>query len=57
MPTDVGWWIPHFLAEADRPAAWLEARAGYGAAYLPAYEAYEFTADDGRVLLFVETHC
>ncbi|MFE1348585.1 hypothetical protein [Streptomyces sp. NPDC058757] len=54
---EVGRWLPRFLAEAERPAAWLEARAGLGAAYPPAHEAYEFTADDGRVLLFIETYC
>ncbi|WP_329390213.1 hypothetical protein OG625_38550 [Streptomyces sp. NBC_01351] len=51
------WWLPRFLAEAERPAAWLEARAGFGAADLPIHEAYEFTADDGRILLFIETYC
>ncbi|MFG2825368.1 hypothetical protein ACGFX4_38805 [Kitasatospora sp. NPDC048365] len=54
---EVGWWLPRFLAEAERPAAWLEARARLGAADLPVHEAYEFTADDGRVLLFIETYC
>ncbi|MFE1321867.1 hypothetical protein [Kitasatospora phosalacinea] len=52
-----GRWLPRFLPEAERPAAWLVARAGYGAQGLPSYRAYEFSADDGRVLLFVETHC
>ncbi|MER5864950.1 hypothetical protein [Kitasatospora sp. NPDC002040] len=51
------WWLPRFLPEAERPAAWLEARARFGAAELPVHEAYEFTADDGRVLLFIETYC
>lgn len=51
------WWLPRFLAEAERPAAWLEARARLGAADLPIHEAYEFTADDGRALLFIETYC
>ncbi|MFD0273564.1 hypothetical protein ACFVHB_06550 [Kitasatospora sp. NPDC127111] len=51
------WWLPRFLAEAERPAAWTEARAGFGAGDLPIHEAYEFTADDGRVLLFIETYC
>ncbi|MFI5621422.1 hypothetical protein [Streptomyces sp. NPDC051567] len=51
------WWLPRFLADAERPAAWLEARARSGAADLPVHEAYEFTADDGRVLLFIETYC
>ncbi|WP_411069559.1 hypothetical protein [Streptomyces sp. cmx-4-25] len=50
-------WLPRFLPEAERPAAWLEARARFDAADLPVHEAYEFTADDGRVLLFIETHC
>ncbi|MFE7590649.1 hypothetical protein ACFU6K_14715 [Kitasatospora sp. NPDC057512] len=53
----VGWWLPRFLTEAERPAAWLEARARFGAADLPIHEAYEFTDDDGRVLLFIETYC
>ncbi|QKW18707.1 hypothetical protein HUT16_06210 [Kitasatospora sp. NA04385] len=50
-------WIPRFLPEAERPGAWLEARAGYAVDGLPSYLAYEFTAEDGRVLLFVETFC
>ncbi|TYC68616.1 hypothetical protein [Streptomyces sp. CB01881] len=50
-------WLPRFLAEAERPAAWLAARARFGAADLPIHEAYEFTTDDGRVLLFIETYC
>ncbi|MFJ9948248.1 hypothetical protein [Kitasatospora sp. NPDC091207] len=50
-------WLPRFLTEAERPAAWLAARARFDAADLPIYEAYEFTADDGRVLLFIETYC
>ncbi|MEU1124153.1 hypothetical protein ABZ371_11425 [Streptomyces sp. NPDC005899] len=53
----VEWCLPRFLPEAERPTAWLEARARFGAADLPVHEAYEFTADDGRVLLFIETHC
>ncbi|MEV7603714.1 hypothetical protein AB0O91_40720 [Kitasatospora sp. NPDC089797] len=53
----VGWWLPRFLTAAERPAAWLEARARFGADDLPIHEAYEFTADDGRVLLFIETYC
>ncbi|MFF2353546.1 hypothetical protein ACFVVL_27645 [Kitasatospora sp. NPDC058115] len=52
-----GWWLPRFLPEAERPAAWLEARARLGAADLPVHEAYEFAAVDGRVLLFIETYC
>ncbi|WP_407991539.1 hypothetical protein [Kitasatospora sp. CMC57] len=54
---EAGRWLPRFLAEAERPAAWLEARAGFDTAHLPVHEAYEFTADDGRVLLFIETYC
>ncbi|WP_407918247.1 hypothetical protein [Kitasatospora sp. NE20-6] len=52
-----GRWLPRFLAQAERPTAWAEARARFGAADLPIHEAYEFTADDGRVLLLIETHC
>lgn len=54
---EAGCRLPRFLPEAERPAAWLEARARLGAADLPVHEAYEFTADDGRVLLFIETYC
>ncbi|MFF5391819.1 hypothetical protein ACFY5H_26265 [Streptomyces sp. NPDC013012] len=54
---EVGRWLPRFLPEAERPAIWLKARATLGAAYPPAHEAYQFTADDGRVLLFIETYC
>ncbi|MFE5512185.1 hypothetical protein ACFQ9J_16455 [Streptomyces sp. NPDC056529] len=54
---EVGRWLPSFLAQAERPVAWLEARVTLGAAYPPAHEAYEFTADDGRILLFIETYC
>ncbi|MFB8238410.1 hypothetical protein ACFC58_17845 [Kitasatospora purpeofusca] len=50
-------WLPRFLTEAERPAAWTEARARFDATDLPIHEAYEFTADDGRVLLFIETYC
>ncbi|MFE2722198.1 hypothetical protein [Kitasatospora sp. NPDC059327] len=50
-------WLPRFLADAERPAAWLAARARLDATDLPIHEAYEFTADDGRVLLFIETYC
>ncbi|MFF4381724.1 hypothetical protein [Kitasatospora sp. NPDC001547] len=53
----VGRWLPRFLTAAERPAAWLEARARFGVDDLPIHEAYEFTADDGRVLLFIETYC
>ncbi|MFI9329243.1 hypothetical protein ACIGZJ_17060 [Kitasatospora sp. NPDC052868] len=52
-----GRWLPRFLAVVERPTAWVEARARFGAADLPVHEAYEFTADDGRVLLFIETYC
>ncbi|MFD8481185.1 hypothetical protein [Kitasatospora sp. NPDC059673] len=50
-------WVPRFLTPDERPAARLEARARFGAAELPAHEAYEFADADGRVLLFVETYC
>ncbi|MFD8593535.1 hypothetical protein ACFV1L_00855 [Kitasatospora sp. NPDC059646] len=50
-------WMPRFLAPEERPAAWLEARAGFDADALPSHRAYEFADGDGRVLLFVETHC
>ncbi|MDY0810371.1 hypothetical protein [Kitasatospora purpeofusca] len=50
-------WLPRFLAEAERPAAWVEARARFDAACIPIHEAYEFAAEDGRVLLFIETYC
>ncbi|SDT40020.1 hypothetical protein SAMN05216371_2159 [Streptomyces sp. TLI_053] len=50
-------WLPRFLQAAERPAAWAEARARFGAEELPIHEAYEFTAEDGRVLLFIETYC
>ncbi|GAA2111075.1 hypothetical protein GCM10009759_52870 [Kitasatospora saccharophila] len=50
-------WVPRFRSAAERPAAWLEARARYAADSLPFYLAYEFTAADGRVLLFIETFC
>ncbi|CAN3982736.1 hypothetical protein [Kitasatospora purpeofusca] len=50
-------WLPRFLAEAERPAAWAEARARFDADELPIHEAYEFVGEDGRVLLFIETYC
>ncbi|MFD4400031.1 hypothetical protein [Kitasatospora sp. NPDC058478] len=50
-------WLPRFLSEAERPAAWLKARARFGAADLPIHEAYEFTTEDGLVLLYIETYC
>ncbi|MFD5919295.1 hypothetical protein ACFVYP_17460 [Kitasatospora sp. NPDC058201] len=50
-------WLPRFLAADERPAAWLETKARLGAVYLPIHEAYEFTTDDGRVLLYIETYC
>ncbi|MGW4383246.1 hypothetical protein [Kitasatospora sp. NPDC004531] len=50
-------WMPRFLSPQERPAAWLEARAGFHANERPSYRAYEFADADGRVLLFVETHC
>ncbi|KOV10405.1 hypothetical protein ADK60_38020 [Streptomyces sp. XY431] len=50
-------WLPRVIAEAERPAAWAEARARFDADELPIHEAYEFTAEDGRVLLFIETYC
>ncbi|OKJ15760.1 hypothetical protein [Kitasatospora sp. CB01950] len=50
-------WMPRFLGAEERPAAWPAARAGFDAAALPFHEAYEFADDDGRVLLFIETHC
>jgi len=49
--------LPRTLTEDERPAAWLEARARFGARTTPIHEAYEFTAEDGRVLLFIETYC
>ncbi|MFF0387304.1 hypothetical protein ACFYS8_01260 [Kitasatospora sp. NPDC004615] len=52
-----GQWLPRFLGADDRPAAWLAARARFGAAELPIHETHEFTDGDGHVLLFVETYC
>ncbi len=60
---DVEWddrserWLPRVLPDEERPAAWLAARAGYGAATRTSYAAFEFTDDAGRVLLFIETYC
>ncbi|WP_030392824.1 MULTISPECIES: hypothetical protein [Kitasatospora] len=50
-------WLPRFVKEAERPAAWVEARARFDADELPIHEAYEFVGEDGRVLLFIETYC
>ncbi|WP_406092472.1 hypothetical protein [Kitasatospora purpeofusca] len=50
-------WLPRFVKEAERPAAWAEARARFDADELPIHEAYEFAGEDGRVLLFIETYC
>ncbi|MEU9075586.1 hypothetical protein [Kitasatospora sp. NPDC048538] len=53
----VGWWLPRFLTEAERPGAWLEARARFDATDPPVHAAYEFTTDDGLVLLYIATDC
>lgn len=50
-------WLPRFVKEAKRPAAWVEARARFDVDELPSHEAYEFAGEDGRVLLFIETYC
>ncbi|WP_406194559.1 hypothetical protein OH807_05450 [Kitasatospora sp. NBC_01560] len=50
-------WFPAFLTGAGRAAAWEEIREHYGSEGLPSHLAYEFTAEDGRTLLFVDTDC
>ncbi|MFJ5926195.1 hypothetical protein ACIQF6_26665 [Kitasatospora sp. NPDC092948] len=50
-------WLPRVLPRDARPAAWLEARAGFDPGADPHHVPYEFAGADGRVLLFVETHC
>ncbi|GLW72513.1 hypothetical protein Kpho02_48120 [Kitasatospora phosalacinea] len=52
-----GRWVPRSLPAAERPAARPVARAAHGADGLLSHPAYEFTADDGRGLLLVETSC
>ncbi|WP_457030048.1 hypothetical protein [Kitasatospora sp. P5_F3] len=54
---NAGMRFPRFLPEHERPAAWLVAKSRFGAADLLVHEAYEFVADDGRVLLYIETYC
>ncbi|MFB7618714.1 hypothetical protein [Kitasatospora sp. NPDC056181] len=50
-------WFPAFLPEADRPGAWLEAGSRYDVDELLSYLAYEFTDQDGRTLLYIQTFC
>ncbi|MFJ8039750.1 hypothetical protein ACIRBX_04435 [Kitasatospora sp. NPDC096147] len=50
-------WLPAFLPRADRLAAWQEVAQLYGADGMLSHVAYEFTSEDGRVLLYIQTFC
>ncbi|MFI5527366.1 hypothetical protein ACIA8O_02310 [Kitasatospora sp. NPDC051853] len=50
-------WYHPFLPEADRLPTWLEIKPLYGSDGMLSYEAYEFTDEDGRVLLYIQTYC
>ncbi|MGW4651545.1 hypothetical protein [Kitasatospora sp. NPDC004289] len=54
---DRGRWYHSFLPEADRLPTWQRVKPLYDSDGMLSHRAYEFTDEDGRVLLYIDTSC